>query len=364
MQTKKPISLGDKPPVRKLPRLTRRAARAIVRSQLPRHRRVLVHPVTVLVLLCAGVFIVGLTYKTLAASVIATARVAAPALTEGAVIINPVEGQTFTDVPITVEGTCPANSYVKLYRNSAFSGSAWCSSGNFTIETTLSDGINTLQAQDYNVTDSPGPAATPVNITFVPPAPLSTASSSTVTPSTTTPSTAVVSTVPVTASKNTVPLILSTEYSFQTFPIGGDFTWELEVLGGAPPYNVNTNWGDRTTTAIIIPTRQKFNISHKYKFAGYFPVKILTIDAHSNKTFLQLAALINVPGTAGFTTKQSTWIGQTILSTGFMQGLHQWLWLIWPSYLVVVLMIFSFWLGERQKVLKLVDYHYPTSHHR
>lgn len=356
MKTKRQAGHGDETPAIKLPRATRRAVRAAVRSQLPRHRRILVHPVTVLVLLCAGVFIVGLTYKTLAASVTATARVAAPALTEGAVITAPTEGQTFSAVPITVDGTCPANSYVKLYRNSAFSGSAWCSSGSFTIETTLSDGINTLQAQDYNVTDSPGPATNPINVTYVPPAPPPTDVSST-----TIPSTGIASANSGAASQNTTPPLLSSDYSFHAFSAGSNFSWQLEILGGLPPYNVKTNWGDGTTTSVSIATRQKFTISHKYQSVGYFPVKIRVIDALGTKTILQLAALIKKSGTVGFAAKQPPDASQSMLNSGFVQQFSRWLWLIWPSYGIVTLMVFSFWLGEHQEILKLAQIHYSRS---
>jgi hypothetical protein len=36
--------------------------------------------------------------------------------------------------------------------------------------------------------------------------------------------------------------------------------------------------------------------------------------------------------------------------TSFMQASKDWLFLIWPSLIVVILMIASFWLGERQEL--------------
>lgn len=272
---------------------------------------------------------------------------------------TPTEGQVFTAIPITAHGTCPADSYIKLYRNSVFSGSAWCVSGSFDIETTLSAGINTLQAQDYNITDNPGPTTSPVNVTYAQPVPPPLPAAA---PSATMP-TSTVATSAASANQNIAPLLLTGDYSFHTFVVGNSFTWELEILGGLPPYRVSTDWGDKTTTTMTITTSRKFSISHQYRSAGYYPVKLQTTDARGDKAFLQLSALIKVPGTVGFTVKQSAVMGQ--IGPGFIQGVHHWLWLIWPSYGVATLMVFSFWLGQRQEVLKLarIHQHYSARRH-
>lgn len=371
MKTKKLMGDGSRIPAGKLPRATKRAARVAVRRQLPRHRRILVHPITMMVLLCAGVFITGLTYKTLAASVTATVRAAAPSLTEGAIITDPVEGQTFTAVSITVHGTCPDNSYVNLYRNSVFSGSAWCVSGDFDIETTLSAGTNTMQAQAYNVTDIEGPATKPVYVIYSPPAlPESPASSGLSEPSapkpallsTATPSTShSSSSAPAAAGQNVVPLVPSSDYSAHICQAGSGFIRDLQIFGDVPPYHVNTDWGDKTAT-VMTAANQKFRVVHNYHSAGYYAVKIQATGATGYKGFLQMAALINKPGTAICSVGHSSVTKQ--IDTGLIQGVRHWLFLIWPSYGVVTLMVFSFWLGERQEVLKLARaHHFSTRHH-
>jgi len=111
----------------------------------------------------------GWTYRAIAANYTVTALVPAPALTEGAVVTHPNDGDTFTNGSITVTGTCPSDSYVTLSRNNVFSGVAWCMSAHaFTITTDLFSGENVLQAQDYNVTDSPGPTTPAVTVTYKP----------------------------------------------------------------------------------------------------------------------------------------------------------------------------------------------------
>lgn len=347
-------------PARKLPRATKRAARTAVRHKLPRHRRMMVHPISVMILLCAGVLIAGMTYKTLAASVRQSVRASAPPLTEGAVINDPVDGQTFTTSPITVHGNCPDNSYVKLYRNSTFSGSAWCSSGSFDIATALSPGTNTLQTRPYNVTDSPGPVTDPINIIYTPPDPPTnpvqpvSGSGST--------SAAVTSggssqTIPAGPAQTAAPPLLSSDYTFHTFLTAKKFIWSLEVKGGVLPYAVSVDWRDGATTAMNVKTGRKFTIEHTYLRAGYFPVRVDVTDALGARTMIQLAALIDSPGMTGFAGSAG---GPPRLPPihGIEGQVRHWLWLAAPTYAVVGLMTFSFWLGERQQVLRLARIRY------
>lgn len=323
----------------------RRALHSQIRAARPIHKRIMLHPAMGMTLLIVGVLITGWTLHSSADSYSITAKVAAPPLTEGAVITSPSDGASFTAVPITVSGTCPSNSYVTLTRNGAFSGSAACATGGtFDIQTSLSAGSNTLLAQDYNITDDPGPATLPITVTYTPPPPpVQPPSSST----TTSPS--------VPTQTTTSPLIVNSDYHFQAFAVNGAFSWEIKVSGGTAPYSMRVEWGDGQTSAQTIPAAQTVTIRHRYTKAGYYPILVHVTDAKAFATLLQIAAFIKLPGTAGalFTSPTSTDQGwfNNLLST--LVGTKYYLWLAWPTYIVVVLMAVSFWLGERQELHQL-----------
>jgi hypothetical protein len=134
--------------------------------------------VTVLFLLCVGVLLGGLTFHSSADSYTLSAVVPAPLPNAPATITSPADQTHFTAEPITVTGTCPENTYVKLNRNDVFSGVAICGTGQTTyqIQTDLSLGSNILVPQVYNVTDQPGPASSPITAWYdnpvQPPAPI------------------------------------------------------------------------------------------------------------------------------------------------------------------------------------------------
>jgi len=92
-----------------------------------------------------------------------------------------------------------------------------------------------------------------------------------------------------------------------------------------------------------------FTISHRYGSPGYYPVRLHAVDAAGNQTYLQLAALIRSPGGIGLNNTKPG--GGTIMFSrpGPLQRMGYGLWLAWTSYIVVMLMAVSFWLGERRE---------------
>jgi len=132
----------------------------------PIHKRVLLHPITAFLLLCVGVLVAGSTFRGQAATYDVTAKVPAPALTSPAVITSPSDQAHLTASIVTVEGTCPSESYVNLYRDDAFSGSDVCSGGYFHIQTSLSLGVNGLQTRVFNYTDDEGPGAALIHVYY------------------------------------------------------------------------------------------------------------------------------------------------------------------------------------------------------
>jgi hypothetical protein len=136
----------------------RRVSRGSLVPKSQKRRLHLPWPFVSFILLSIGVLLLGWTFQTTADNIHVTAKVSAPLPAGPATITSPGDGSRFSDVPITVSGTCPTDTYIKLYRNDFFSGTAICTTdGNFTLDTDLFPGMNKLQARVYNLTDDEGP---------------------------------------------------------------------------------------------------------------------------------------------------------------------------------------------------------------
>jgi hypothetical protein len=300
-----------------------------------------------LLLLCVGVLLIGSTLQGQAASnTTVSATVEAPELTEPAVIAQPTDGTVFNTTPITVSGSCPDNSYVELSRNGQFSGVALCNSNVFQIQSDLFDGNNQLLAQDYNTTDEAGPAGTPINVTYNAPALLSTSSSSSA-------ASASSATQAPAESKAITPPVITSQFQYQATNAGQVFTTTINIDGGTPPYYVTVNWGDGSSTNYTFNTDPTFEISHTYLAAGNFVIIAKAVDAKGVKTTVQLVAIIHAP----LVTKTKAHVIGGIASpispsavSSFFRSVKHYLWVAWPSYLIVVALVFSFWLGEHEEL--------------
>jgi hypothetical protein len=336
-------------------------AKLTVRKNRAIHHRVMLHPFTAFVLLCAGVFIVNWTFRAAADSITVTAKVATSPLTQGATITGPLDGSILTTGAVKVFGTCPPNSYVVLHRNSTASGTALCTAGNtYEINTSLFPNANILNIQAYNFTDDPGPTTPEVTVTYTIPAPAQ------VTPGNTS--------TPVTIRPRTIPQpinlpIITSQFSYSTFAVNNDFEWPVETSGGSIPYKITSFWGDNTSTDYQTTSEQQLWIKHKYSKPGNYKVNIKLTDANNNESVLQLFAIIRLP--AGATTAINSAsrnlfspIGVNGIKTPLQTLLDKhWLQLAWGSYVIVSLMSVSFWLGERQKIANLIKLK-GQRHHR
>jgi hypothetical protein len=319
------------------------------------------NPVSVFTVLCAGVFICCWTFEAIADTYTVTGEVPAAPLSQGAVITSPSDGTIVTDPDIQVSGTCPSGSYIKLQTNNTFSGVTYCQNNNFfTISDDLYSGQNDLIAQDYNITNAPGPVTPTVSVIYNSPTPPNTGSSGS--------SSGGTATITATGSSTTVgttesgaaivepPLLLTSNYSYQTTPVDSGFLWTLNLEGGFTPYTVEVDWGDGSTSTLIFKTDPQFQISHYYKKPGYYPIKVQVIDSRGVVRFIYLAARIVKPNTANSATTNSNYSLPVMSSNTqlmFFSSTKEWLWLAWPSFIIVMIMIISYWLGEREEVHKL-----------
>ncbi|MGC1177040.1 MAG: hypothetical protein WA843_03120 [Candidatus Saccharimonadales bacterium] len=424
------------------------AAKRRLRRNRPLHHRLFLHPASLLLLLCVGVLLGGLTFRTAADTIVVTGKVLAPLPPTAATLDSPADQTHFTSRPITVTGTCPENTYVKLLRNGNLSGVAICGGGvtTYAIQTDLSLGTNVLVAQVYNVTDQPGPPSTSItvfydtppqppppvpnpppvdlivtsqdntafrkgDITLVSPyvtergwappysrvvvtfhsAPLTCATYAdgngnwsctldqalspgqhTVFVVATTPdgtvlrfpsfyiyvSNAIASLGHINAASPS--FLITSDFQYQPRLSGKAFSLSLGLSGGASPYAVTVQWGDGSSSTVARGDRSRFSLEHTYRLSQrglqVYIVKVQAVDGEGLAAFLDIAQIVRGQGSLSGAPLVTDTTGSG--STPFSQ-LKQWVWFAWPVYGVTVLMVFSFWLGERQELLNLTRHKRP-----
>jgi len=335
----------------------------------------LLHPLIMFMFLCAGVFMAGWTFHVVAATIISS-TIQAPALRTGATIRTPTTGTSLAASTTHVTGECPSQSYVALQVNGAFNGVSWCDNSNtYDIATSLHGGTNTLAVQAYNETDLQGPTTPTVQVVYAPPVSASASSTASGTSRTSATPSSSSSTAALPA-----PLLLTSSFQFHTFTTQKAFTWDLDLEGGNPPYDVNIDWGDGTKGHMRFPGDPVFTLSHAYKTDGYYAVVVNSIDTAGQQHVMQLAALITKKdGTANFlgtapgnqTNTPSSQGGSrsapansnpfTNAASNSTSATHMLL-VAWPSYIIVILMMVSFWLGEKREIGMLLAR--PRRQHR
>ncbi len=311
------------------------------RSAKPAKRQKLLfipYPLVIFLMLCIGVYLTAWTFNAHADDIIVKAVIKGKSITDPAVINRPADGLHFTAVPIIVSGTCPANAaYVEIFRNNVMGGSAICSgSGTFELQTDLFTGLNKLEAHVFNITDDEGPVSVPINVYYdPPPIPQPGLQTSGQSPS----------------SKKVQPLQLQTAFIYKGYYVGQEVQWPLQISGGSAPYALNVDWGDGNNSIISRKDDGQFIINHTYKspggFHGSYKIKIQASDSDGNYSYLEFFVIITSKATIG--------ISNNIYSKGppTLGGLHQWVWLAWPVYVSVFLMVIAYKLGEREQLLLL-----------
>jgi hypothetical protein len=444
------------------------AARKTVRRNQPLHKRFALHPVNIFAMLCVGILLATFTLNAFADSITVTAVVPAPPLTQAAVITDPTDGTQTSTQDITITGTCPDNSYINMTDNGIFVGTSTCFSGAFSIALDLYVGTNQLLPQDYNITNSAGPASDPITITYTPssaPSPGSTGTTSSTQPQSAASAQAPVlpviarngpapiatpvqlevtqvdlsipyisqSITPVVSFQPTLtgtappysyvvviihsdfytcstyansqgywscsvpsdlpsaihtvnvsaktpqgsdltypsftikvisanppkvsapsPFRITSSYSYSVETVGQQVSYNIHMTGGNPPYAYTVLWGDGKNSTIIRQNNDDFTINHTYGWINASlaskTIKVQAIDASGQSSTLQLSAEIRNPAfhstVANITKSSGLW--------GLFSHARPWLWLLWPGYIIVILLVFSFWLGEREQLTNVI----------
>jgi hypothetical protein len=297
------------------------------------------YPLAIFLFICTGFFLVACTFGVSADDVLVTAAIKAPPISSPAIITNPSSGAHFSAAPITVSGSCPPNAaYIELFRNGFMGGSAICSSSStFEIQTDLFPGANELTAHSFNSTDDQGPVSDKVTVFYdVPRKPAE--------PTTT-----------KTPDGNPVkptgePLSLKTAFVYKGYYVNQPIEWPIEIGGGTAPYAFNIDWGDNSNSVISRKDAGQFNITHTYTkpggYKGNYKIRIQSSDFAGNYAYMEFFIIVNA--------KSQDVVGSIYSkpppSLNSLRGL---LWVAWPAYLTIFLLVLSFKLGEREEFLIL-----------
>ncbi len=291
-----------------------------------------------------------------------SASVPGPAPTIAASISSPQNGSHVNATPVTVNGSCPNDAnggYVSIYRNNFYSGTALCqANGSYQLSTDLFVGANQLVARIYSLTDVAGPDSALVTVYYDSPAPASNPAPAKSSPA----GFSVNSTSPAAAvATPSLPLTLSTQFAIRGYYVGQSTSWQLDIAGGSAPYALAVDWGDGTTGIVSQGSDGLVHLTHTYQkpgaYRGSYVVKFTVTDAAGNQTYLQLLVVVN-------SRQQSPVIGSSgsggsSFGSGVLHSLRNY---IWPSYGLVVLMLASFWLGERREIQLLRPHHKHVRH--
>lgn len=254
--------------------------------------------------------------STQSGSVGLTGTISAPPPSQGATISFPVNGQSFTELPVNVTGICPDGLLVKLFKNNVFAGSVQCQGGNFSLQTDLFVGTNELIARVYDDLDQPGPDSNVVTVTF--------------------------SSDQVGAAPR---VSLTSNYAKRGANPGQILTWPVILSGGAGPFAFSVDWGDGKEPDLFTQAFPgTIDLEHTYDEPGIYNIVVKVVDNNGTTAFLQLVGIANGPLSqdtdAGVDPDANETIGRTTSTNA--------VW--WPATLIVPFAASTFWLGRRHMV--------------
>jgi hypothetical protein len=244
--------------------------------------------------------------------------ISAPPPTRGATILNPTSGRSFSSLPVTVSGSCPDNTLVKLFSNNIFVGSADCKTSAFSLQVDLFNGQNDLIARVYDTLDQAGPDSNTVTVSF--------------------------NSQQLTGFGERVGL--TSNFARMGANPGSTLSWPIILTGGSGPYAISVDWGDgkpQSLKSLTFPGT--FNVDHIYDSAGVYRVIVKATDSTGTSAYLQLVGVANGTVTSGGTASSSN--NQKTVTITKTQIL------LWPSLVAIPLILLTFWVGRRYELLSI-----------
>jgi hypothetical protein len=232
--------------------------------------------------------------------------------TQAATLTIPSNGQTFTNIPITVSGLCETGLLIKIFANNVFVGATQCSSGSYNLQVDLFSGTNDLVARDYDNLDQQGPDSNMVSVTFN----------------------------DAQYAQFGSRVTLSSNYARQGVDPGTTLTWPLILSGGTGPYALSVDWGDGSGNDLkSVAFTGVVNVSHVYNQAGVYTIVVKATDANNTSAYLQLVGVANGPisGAVGSSSSKTSGSSKTVI--------------VWqPMLIALPIILIAFWLGRRHEL--------------
>jgi hypothetical protein len=243
-----------------------------------------------------------------------------PPPTVGATISLPRDGQSFTDLPVTVSGICPKGLLVKLFKNNIFAGSQQCDNGSFSLQIDLFVGTNELIARVYDALDQAGPDSNKVTVSFAD------------------------------NHQGAGPRVtLTSDYAKRGANPGQKLTWPIILSGGTGPYAISVDWGDGKAPDLkSVQFPGTFNIEHTYDASGVYNIIVKATDKDGISAFLQLVGVANGAlgqdnGSGSASTDKDSSAAKTPTAK-----------IVWqPAALSIPFILSTFWLGKRYELRML-----------
>lgn len=246
-------------------------------------------------------------------------RLQQPPPTDAPTISLPVNGVSFTEIPITVTGLCTDGLLVRVFKNDVFAGSAMCENGSYTMQIDIFPGSNELVARQYDDLDQASPESNKPTVSFlidVPP-------------------------VPGAPGGVAQRIILTSNFARRGVDPGKELIWPFTISGGRGPYAVSINWGDGKEELLTRESAGTFDAKHSYAKPGIYRVIVKATDADGNTAFIQVIAVVNgdIVDAAAAANQPPTAVRTKIL---------------WqPSLIMLPLLLSSFWLGKRYQLRRV-----------
>lgn len=279
-------------------------------------------------LVVVGVLLLGVSFSAEAAppavnpqsgSVGLTGTVRGPAPTTSATILTPRSGSRTSSIPITVSGTCPANTFVSVKKNNVFAGAVTCQDdGTYSLLVDLFDGQNTLVSSVTDSLGQSGPDSAGIIVYFDAPS------------------------LNLPGGTQGKQLFLQTNQTV----LGGDPGQQIErtvtIVGGVGPYAASWDWGDDATSLSSQASDGSVSATHAYDRPGSYRVIVRVTDSQGNSAYLQFVTVVNGPVEPLGSSKSG---GLGAISGALVAA--------WPLFGLAALMVAFFWLGERRELGKL-----------
>jgi hypothetical protein len=245
-------------------------------------------------------------------------QISAPPPTIAPTITTPTNGQTLTNIPVTVAGLCPQGTIVKIFKNGVFAGSAQCINKSFSLQIDLFSGRNDLIARASDALDQDGPDSATVTVTFND------------------------ARFGGTGSR----IALTSNYVKRGANPGETLNWPIILTGGTGPYAISVDWGDGKPASLI--SREfpgVFDISHIYDNPGTYNIVVKATDKNGDVAYLQIIGVAN----GAVADNAATGITDKISNLCATAGIPP----VIAGVGISLIAFLSFWLGSRYALLRL-----------